>query len=384
MSVTKRGKVWYVKFRPFEDQLQIALKGCDTKRQAASIEIELCYALKSKDFASLSKLARIACINLYNNQKWALPPELKPEQQAPPDRVLTLADAFLYFAKSDTYKTAKYPDRYRVCIDHLVAFFKETYPVKNLWSPEIREYRVKRQTEGAKSATINREVGTLSRICQILIDHRLIDVNPCRLVPRLSEKDGQRAAYIGYVDVQRIIANAPDWYGDIILVAHLTGMRRAEILNLRWRGVNLKKRIITLHCTETKEKNGKKIPIHKNLVPVFERLGKIRDLSDDHVFKIDNHPINPDSCKRPWDRALDKLNFPRPRPRFHDLRHSWLTNARRSRIDHEVRQAILGHADRALPVSERYGRISDEELVEAIDKLVSNNGETEILTAANA
>ena len=114
-----------------------------------------------------------------------------------------------------------------------------------------------------------------------------------------------------------------------------------------------------------------------------ERLGKIRDLSDDSVFKVNGHKIDVQSCKRPWDRALDKLNFPKPRPRFHDLRHSWLTNARRSRIDHEIRQAILGHADRKLPVTERYGRISDAELVEAIDKLVIDNGETEILTAVS-
>jgi hypothetical protein len=37
-----------------------------------------------------------------------------------------------------------------------------------------------------------------------------------------------------------------------------------------------------------------------------------------------------------------------------------------------------------LPVSERYGRISDEQLVSAIDLLVTDNGETEILTAVNA
>ena len=139
------------------------------------------------------------------------------------------------------------------------------------------------------------------------------------------------------------------------------------MLNLRWWGVNLKERLIALHATETKEKHNKKVPIHKDLMAVFERLGKLRDLSDDHVFMINKHPISPDTCKRPWDRALDKLTFPKPRPRFHDLRYSWLTNARRSRIYHEIRQAILGHADRTLPVTEWYGRIGDEELVEAIE-----------------
>jgi integrase len=68
-------------------------------------------------------------------------------------------------------------------------------------------------------------------------------------------------------------------------------------------------------------------------------------------------------------------------PRFHDLQHTWLTNARVSKIDHEIRQAILGHSDRMAPVSDRYGRISDDELVEAIDLPVTNNGETEILTS---
>jgi hypothetical protein len=70
MSVIKRGKVWYVKFRPFSDQVQMSLNGCDTKIQAKAIERELLYSLRSKDFSSLSKLAKIACINIHVHQKW--------------------------------------------------------------------------------------------------------------------------------------------------------------------------------------------------------------------------------------------------------------------------------------------------------------------------
>jgi integrase len=143
------------------------------------------------------------------------------------------------------------------------------------------------------------------------------------------------------------------------------------------------KRIINLHATETKESHSKRIPIHRDLLPMFELLGKIRDLTDDHVFKVNGHKVDVQSCKRPWDRVLDKLKWAKPRPRFHDLRHSWLTNARRSKIDHEMRQAILGHSDRTLPVTERYDWINDKEFVEAIDKLVTFESETIILTAAN-
>ncbi len=227
-------------------------------------------------------------------------------------------------------------------------------------------------------------MSVLSVIFGVLTDHRLVEANPCRLSPRLSEKSGLRSAYIGYSDIVRITDQCPDWYADIVWTSYLAGMRRSEITNLRWRGVNLRKRVIILHATEVKESRHKRIPIHMDLMPMFERLGKIRDLSDDSVFKVNGHKIDVQSCKTPGDRALDKLQFPKPRPRFHDLRHTWLTNARVSKIDHEIRQAILGHSDRMLPVSERYGRISDDKLVGAIDMLVTNNGETEILTAINA
>jgi integrase len=79
-----------------------------------------------------------------------------------------------------------------------------------------------------------------------------------------------------------------------------------------------------------------------------------------------------------------KLNWEKPTPRFHDLRHSWKTNARRSGIDSEIRELIMGHADKKLSVTERYGFVSDEELVTAIDKFTYDNGLTQILVASNA
>ena len=86
-----------------------------------------------------------------------------------------------------------------------------------------------------------------------------------------------------------------------------------------------------------------------------------------------------------WPRACEALEekelLKKPLPRFHDLRHTWKTNARRSGMDPEIREAILGHAERGKSVVERYGRISDQELVQAIDLMTFDHGETEILLA---
>jgi hypothetical protein len=51
-------------------------------------------------------------------------------------------------------------------------------------------------------------------------------------------------------------------------------------------------------------------------------------------------------------------------------------------MDPEIREAILGHSTRERSVSERYGRISDQELVNAIDSMTFDHGETEILVAS--
>ena len=136
-------------------------------------------------------------------------------------------------------------------------------------------------------------------------------------------------------------------------------------------------RIITFHATETKEGQAKRVPVHKDLLPIFDRIGKVRSLSDDRLFKS-----SPQSLRCPWARALDKLKWEGPRPRFHDLRHTWKTNARRSGIDSEIREMIMGHADRKLDVSERYGIVGDDELVQAIDSFTYDNGLTQILVAA--
>ncbi len=262
---------------------------------------------------------------------------------------------------------------------HIVKYFGKGKALKDLWIPDLKLYRTHRSSEGASNATINREMSAFSGIFRVVVEHQLVDSNPCRLLKRLSEKSGQRHVYISFDDIQRIIDECPDWYQDMIWMGYFTGMRQGEVHKLRWRHINLNTRVISFHSTETKEGNSKCIPIHKNLLPIFGRIGKVRSLSDGRIFKT-----SPQSLRMPWVRALDKLQWPDPRPRFHDLRHTWKTNARRSGIDSDIREIILGHSKRSLDVSERYGIVSDEELVQAIDRLTYDHGLTQILVAAAA
>jgi hypothetical protein len=89
---------------------------------------------------------------------------------------------------------------------------------------------------------------------------------------------------------------------------------------------------------------------------------------------------DPDRVRWCWDRNVDKLGLD-PAPRFHDLRHSWKTNARRSGMHREIERSIMGHSQRGKSVHEGYGFNSDEELIRAIDGKTFDHGETQILVA---
>ena len=379
MSVKKQGKTWYVFFRPFGDIIKLSLKDCENKRQALAIEAELIEALRKSDYSQLSINGRQACVKLFVNQTWEMPEALKPSQANRPPKVITFWKAVELYVNDPSFKNLSMPKRYHQKLAHLVKYFGKNRPVKDITIPVLKAYREKRSQEGVANATINREMSAISGVFRVLIEHQVLEINPCRQIKKLSEISGERQVYIGLADVERIKDLCPVWFQDMIWMSYLSGMRKGEVFKLRWSNVNLSKRIISFHATDTKEGKCKRVPIHRELIPVFERIGKIRTLNDDKLFQVE-----PQSIHKPWPRALKRLNWEQPTPCFHDLRHSWKTNARRSGIDSEIRELIMGHAGKTLNVSERYGFVSDEEFVTAIDKFTYDNGLTQILVASNS
>jgi integrase len=216
---------------------------------------------------------------------------------------------------------------------------------------------------------------------QVLIELRHVDVNPARLVKPLSEKSSKRQAYLSCEEFHRISMLLPDWYRPIAQTAYYTGMRRGEVLGLTWKKVNLRKRVIVLGPDDVKDGQWKRVPIHKDLVTILESLRSGLVVGLDSVFLHNGHPVvGKDEVRWCWERNVVKVGLD-PAPRFHDLRHTWKTNARRSGMPPEIERSIMGHSQRGKSVHEGYGFISDEELVRAIDGMTFDHGETQTLVS---
>jgi len=384
MAIVKRGSKLVIVFKPFGEQVWVTVDGVTSMREAKQIEGALLRALRQNAYAGLDPVTRETCVRLFVNQKWELPPDLGGPVMRP-QKELTLMEASKSFLDSPEIKHAQGRWRHRNSLLNILDFFKDDWPVRGLKVSDIKRYRVERQKDGVTPATVNREMSSLSRMFTFLLEEERVETNPVRMLKALSEKDGERQVYLSGADVERIAGQCPGWYQDMIRVAYCTGMRRGEIMNLRRHQVDLSKRIITLSPNDTKEGAWKRVPLRWELLPILETAMKIQAIGTDLVFLVRDkrgvRPAGKDTAKNPWKRAMESLDWPEPRPRYHDLRATWRTNARRSGMHTDLEKEIMGHETRGRSVHERYGRISDEELLKAIDGMTFNHGDTEVRVA---
>jgi integrase len=380
MAVGKQKGAWYVYFMPFKGH-RIGIKlDVRTKREAEEIEGVIRRACRTANYSNLDPVSREACIRMFRNKRWELPPDLGGS--AVPQEELALWTACELFLKYPEVRNKPCRERYEMCLLHIVNHFGKDVPVKSIWVPQVKQYQMERRNAGASASTVNWEKSTLSRLFQVLIELQHVDANPCRLVRNLSQKSGERQVYLSSATVHAIAERCPEWYQPLLWTAFYTGMRRGEILGLLRKQVRLAQRMIYLGPEDTKEGHWKRVPIHRELVPIVQAVLQGASLIGGRVFSLHDRKgvrdLELESFKNVWPRVCDALDLQEPLPRFHDLRHTWRTNARRSGVDPQIAESIMGHWFKGKSVNDRYGYVSDAELLAAVDKMTFDHGETRI------
>jgi hypothetical protein len=190
MAVKKRGKVYYLRIRPFDGKLINVKTMAQSKQEAMRIERSILTALGSGDYRALDPTSREVCVRVFKNQGWEMPPDLSNEQGVREE--LTLWKAIGLCLKYPEIKNSPNRERHEYSFIRLVEKFGKDFPVKTIWIPEIKQYQIERLNDGATASTVNKEKAALSRMFQVLMELRVMDVNPARLVKNLNEKTGER------------------------------------------------------------------------------------------------------------------------------------------------------------------------------------------------
>lgn len=204
-----------------------------------------------------------------------------------------------------------------------------------------------------------------------------------RKAPQNPLNDQQQQALLA--DLDSYIAGHPEDPSRLaIKTALLTGMRQGEICALRWADVDLERGTIEVRQSigrrgdafkagnasyYVKEpKNGgskrtipapeiliKNIRAHKQHVREACMSAGVAFSPELYVFgTIDGDFMNPHGLWMKWKRIAKRLNLVgldgNP-PKFHDLRHTFATNAIKAGMDVKTLSSILGHANAAMTLN---------------------------------
>ncbi len=150
------------------------------------------------------------------------------------------------------------------------------------------------------------------------------------------------------------------WLADVVRVAVSTGLRRGELVHLRWRDVDLDAGFLVVRNREdfrSKSGHDRRVPLVEDALDVVSRLADERGAArEGYVFRgTQGGKLNADSLSKAFLRSCRRAHVPEGL-HFHSLRHtaaSWLVMRG---VPMSVVQAILGHAD--LATTQRYSHLA--------------------------
>ncbi len=291
-----------------------------------------------------------------------------------------LADAYLKWISPD--EQAGIPARQRAWKTgdgYAIGKLQEYFGNKRLTAITpalVEQYRAWRRASLSRfgrqvlPATVNRELAVLRHMFNLARKGVLIlmgGVSPENPVSQVSfeREHNERERVLSAEEFQAVYNAATTWLKPVLLVAYHTGMRRGEILKLSWEHVDLKRSIIRLRSGDTKTDDGRLIPLNQSLRELF--TGLLRGLGTSLVFRnpTTGRVYTPVAVSMAFQRACRQAGV--SNATFHDLRHTFVTNARRAGIDYFRIMAISGH--KTMRVFKRYHLIDEHDLREAIGRL---------------
>lgn len=218
---------------------------------------------------------------------------------------------------------------------------------------KLAEYRDLRLTEVA-AGTVVRELAYLSSI----INHGRREWgihanNPVALVRKPTQPKGRDRVLTSAERERLLIELQPTgrrnvWMQSVVILALETGMRRSELLALRWGDINFERRTATLHMT--KNGDSRVVPLSTSAVQTLAAMP--RSICG-AVF-----PITACALAANFDKAVARAQL--PDMHFHDLRHTAITLMATKLPNLIELAAVSGH--KSLKMLQRYYHPSPQAL----------------------
>lgn len=234
-------------------------------------------------------------------------------------------------------------------------------PLAKITRDDVEQYITARLLKVSK-ATVVKELNTVKHLFNWAVDKRLIPANPAAKVKATDRALPGRLRYLQPTEMGVLLAECPVWLQPIVLLLMATGMRRGELLGLRWLDIYRAKNQILL--PETKNGKARIVALNALGCAVVDRLPRPAGaLTTDHVFSEQDYST-PENVSVSFKRACRRArieNF-----RLHDLRHTCASWMVMQGSDIHTVAAQLGHN---VTMAARYAHLSPAHLQKAVGGL---------------
>jgi integrase len=244
---------------------------------------------------------------------------------------------------------------------HLVPFFGDK-PVSAIASEDVADL-VLVLGDALAPKTVRNVIGTLSALMNFAHKRGWTTGNACDGAELPTVVDGEEIRYLTVDEIDALIAHARagvfrEVDALLYLVAAKTGLRRGELLALRWRDVSDRVRVRESYVryrfgTPKSRRSTRSVPLAPDVAEALEGWFKRTrfNADDDLVFTLDGAPLYAVGITRRMHKALRAAGLDETHV-FHDLRHTFGTRMAAAGVPMRTLQEWMGH--RSITTTQRY------------------------------
>ncbi len=211
-------------------------------------------------------------------------------------------------------------------------------------------------------ARVNRLMQTLKHMFTKATEWEMVGDETLKAVRRakLLPVNNRRLRFLSKEQCQALTETCSTHLRPIVVTALNSGMRKGEILRLRWEQVDLRHGFILLDVTKNGER--REIPINSKLRATLEAIP--HGVESEYVF-VDRNGNPFKDVKRSFATALSRAGV--KDFRFHDLRYTFASHLIMAGIDLTTVKELLGHKD--ITMTLRYAHLAPSHKMNAVKVL---------------
>lgn len=243
---------------------------------------------------------------------------------------------------------------------HLKAAFGAK-PLAGIQRGDVEQYVTERRML-VSVASVTKELNTIKHLLGWAAGKKYIRANPAQKLRASDRPIAGRLRYLQHTEMPALLAHCPLWLQPIVLLLVTTGMRRGEVLALRWLDVYRAENKILL--PQSKNGKGRVVWLNRLACEVIDRLPRPKGTQPTDLLFPETQYLSPENLSLTFHRACRRAKI--ADFRLHDLRHtcaSWM--AMRGADIHTI-AAQLGHD---VKMAARYAHLAPAHLQQAVGQL---------------